>query len=336
LFLESLATSYRAEVSLAQQCQIDCFIKITSLFFNLCYYKNMKIGIFDSGLGGLIVTKAIRKMLPEYDFIYLGDTKRVPYGNRSHEAVFEFTRQGVGYLFRKENCAIVIIACNTASARALRRLQKEYLPPPNLPLHRGRRKEGVLNRKILGVLIPAAEEAAKFERVGILGTSGTISSGAFPKEIKKILARRSFSEGGNNKIKIFQNPAPMLVPMAEEGENRNAIPFIKKYLEPFADKKLDALVLGCTHYPIFKKEIKKILGKSPHRRSAREAEIKIISQDEIIPKKFKNYLARHPKIEKKLSKNKTIKILVTDITQNVNKLSKKWFGVKIKPKLIQL
>ena len=222
----------------------------------------MKIGIFDSGLGGLIVARAIQKAMPEYDYVYFGDTKRVPYGNRSHEAVYEYTKEGVEYLFRQENCGIVIIACNTASARALKRLQKED------------------TRKILGVLIPTAEEAARFERVGVLGTLGTVSSRTFPKEIKKL----------NKKTIVFQNPAPMLVPLAEEGEIKNALPFIKKYLEPFANKKLDALVLGCTHYPIFKKEIKKILGK----------EIGVISQDEIIPKKLKDYLKRHPEINKKI------------------------------------
>ena len=141
----------------------------------------MKIGIFDSGLGGLIVARAIQKAMPEYDYVYFGDTKRVPYGNRSHEAVYEYTKEGVEYLFRQENCGIVIIACNTASARALKRLQKED------------------TRKILGVLIPAAEEAARFERVGVLGTLGTVSSGTFPKEIKKL----------NKKTIVFQNPAPM-------------------------------------------------------------------------------------------------------------------------------
>jgi glutamate racemase len=276
----------------------------------------MKIGIFDSGLGGLIVTKAIRKAMPAYDYVYLGDTKRVPYGNRSHEAVFEFTKQGVDYLFRKENCAIVVIACNTASAKALRRLQKEYLPLPSLPLRRGRRKEGVLERKILGVLIPTAEEVAKFKRVGVLATTGTVSSGTFPKEILKI----------NPKVKIFQNSAPILVPLAEEGEIKNALPFIKKYLEPLLNKNLDALVLGCTHYPIFKKEIKKILPKNT----------KIISQDEIIPKKLKIYFTRHPEISRKLSKKGTARILVTDITQNVTILTQKWFGAKAKPKLIHL
>src|SRR3972149_7876110 len=114
----------------------------------------MKIGIFDSGLGGLIVARAIRKMMPEYDYIYFGDTKRVPYGNKSHKAVYEFTREAVEYLFQKENCAIVIIACNTASARALKRIQREYLA------------KNFKDRKVLGVLIPAAEVAAPFKRGG--------------------------------------------------------------------------------------------------------------------------------------------------------------------------
>ena len=264
----------------------------------------MKIGVFDSGLGGLIVTKAIRKAMPKYDYVYLGDTKRVPYGNRSHETVFEFTKQGVDYLFHKENCAIVIIACNTASARALHKIQKEYLP------------KNFSNRKVLGVLIPAAEEAAKYKKVGVIATSGTVASRAFPKEINKI----------NRNVKILQNPAPMLVPLAEEGETKNAEVFLKKYLQPFLNKKLDAVVLGCTHYPIFKNQIRKILGKN----------IKVLSQDEIIPKKLKEYLSKHSEVEKKLSKNKTAKILITDVAQSVTKLTKKWFGVKTKAELIKL
>ena len=264
----------------------------------------MKIGVFDSGLGGLIIAKAIRKALPQYDYVYLGDTKRVPYGNRSEEAVFQFTKEGVGYLFKKENCAIVIVACNTASARALRRIQQNYLLK-NFP-----------DRKVLGVLIPSAEEGARFNRVGVLGTFGTVSSKTFPIEINKL----------NKKTKIFQNSAPILVPLAEEGEIKKSIPFLREYLEPFINKNLDALILGCTHYPMFKKEIRKLL----------LSKIKIISQDEVIPKKLKNYFIQHKEIEKKLSQNKTAKILVTDITPNVKNLSRKWFGVKTKPKLVNL
>lgn len=253
----------------------------------------MKIGIFDSGLGGLIIAQAIVQAMPQYEYVYLGDTKRVPYGNRSEKVVFEFTKQAVDYLFEKENCAIVILACNTASARALRRIQKEDT-----------------GRKVLGVLIPAAEETIGFQRIGVLATLGTVSSGTFVREIKKV----------NKTAKVFQNPAPMLVPLAEAGESALAKPFLEKYLRPLLNKKIDALVLGCTHYPIFKKEIKKIVGKN----------VKIISQDEIIPKKLKNYFTRHPEIEKLISKNKThkkMKILVTDITKHTKNLS---------PKLISL
>lgn len=272
----------------------------------------MKIGIFDSGLGGLIIAKAIRKAMPEYDYVYLGDTKRVPYGNRSHEAVYEFTKEAVDYLFKKENCAIVIIACNTSSARALRRVQQEFLVEYN----NTRRLMGEHERKILGVLIPAAEEVAKYKKVGILGTTGTINSNTFPNEIKKI----------NKNTQVFQNSAPMLVPLIEEGEKILAMQFIKKYLKPFLNKKLDALVLGCTHYPFYKNEIKKIIGKK----------VKVISQDEIVPKKLKEYLSRHHEIEKRLAKNKKAKILVTDITPNIKKLSQKWFGKNTKVEVIKL
>lgn len=264
----------------------------------------MKIGIFDSGVGGLIIAKAIRGAMPEYDYVYLGDTKRVPYGNRSHETVYEFTLEGVNYLFEKENCAIVIIACNTASARALREIQQKYLIK-NYP-----------DRKVIGVLIPTAEESAKYNKVGIIGTTGTIVSNTFPTEIKKI----------NPKIQIFQNPAPMLVPLAEDGEKVLAKPFLVKYLKMFLAKKPDAIVLGCTHYPFFKKEIRKIVGKN----------MKVISQDEIIPKKLKVYLEKHTEITRKLSKGKSTKILVTDITKNVEKLTKEWFGKDVKPELVKI
>ena len=300
----------------------------------------MKIGIFDSGLGGLIVTKAIKKAMPAYDYVYLGDTKRVPYGNRSHETVFEFTKQALDYLFKKENCTIVIVACNTASARALRQIQQEYLPA-NFP-----------DRKVIGVLIPTAEECVKYNKVGIIGTNGTVASGTFLSEIKKLNEKAKqdlllFSGSHSNlnmvherstayatkstnsilpKTKVVQNPAPMLVPLAEEGEKMRAVPFLKEYLKPFINKKFDAVALGCTHYPFYKNEIRKILGQK----------VVVLSQDEIVPKKLKEYFARHGEIEKKLAKNGKAKILVTDITPNVIKLTSKWFGKDIKPELIKL
>ena len=282
----------------------------------------MRIGIFDSGVGGLIIARAIRKSMPEYDYVYLGDTKRVPYGNRSHETVYEFTKQGVDYLFKKENCAIVIIACNTASARALREIQQKYLIELNKNLtpdpspYKGEGESKMFKRNVIGVLIPTAEECAKYKKVGIIGTAGTIASNTFVTEIKKL----------NSKVQIYQNPAPMLVPLAEEGEKILAKPFLIKYLKPLLAKKPDAIALGCTHYPFFKNEIKKIVPKN----------IKIISQDEIVPKKLKEYFERHEEITKKLSRGKHARILVTDITKNVEKLTKEWFGKNTKPELVKL
>lgn len=253
-----------------------------------------RIGIFDSGLGGLIIAKAIRKQMPEYDYVYYGDTKRVPYGNKSHEAVYEFTKEAIIHLIKKENCSLIIVACNTASARALRRIQQEFIPD-NFP-----------KIKVLGVLIPTAEIATKYNRIGVVATLGTVNSKTFPIEIKKL----------NAKVKVLQNEAPMLVPLIEEGEKTLANTFIQQYTKPLINKKIDALILGCTHYPILYKEIRNILPKN----------IEIISQDKIIPAKLEDYLKRHTEIEKNLSKNKTIKIIVTDETQNLKKLVKKWFG----------
>ncbi len=258
----------------------------------------MKIGIFDSGLGGLIITREIRKLMPNYDYVYLGDTKRVPYGDRSHTLVAKFTKQGVDYLFKKEKCALVVIACNTASARALREIQQGYLLKEFKNSH--------VPRRVLGVLIPAAEEAATYAKIGVLATVGTVKSDTFPIEISKL----------NPKAKVFQNSASELVPLIEAGKNELANPYLKKYLQPLLDKNIEALILGCTHYPILKKNIRALLPKK----------IKIIAQDEIIPKKLKSYLRGHKEIEGQLSKNGKIKILTTKKTPNMSKLVGEWFS----------
>ncbi len=242
------------------------------------------IGIFDSGLGGLLIGKAIQRFLPQYSYVYLGDSKNLPYGEKTHNQVYKLTEKGIKYLFEKENCGLVIVACNTASARALRKIQKKYK-----------------DRKVLGVLIPAAEEAGRYEVIGVLATNGTVSSQSFPMEIKKI----------NKRAKIFQNPAPALVPLIEKGDIQSCIPYLHKYLLPLLNKNIEALVLGCTHYPILKKEIKKIIGK----------DIKIISQDEVVPRKLKTYLKKHSEIDSQLSKKKGMKILVTEIKEGAKKFS---------------
>jgi glutamate racemase len=266
----------------------------------------MKIGVFDSGLGGLFVTRALVKNLPQYDYIYLGDTQRVPYGNRSHEIVYRFLEEAVDYLF-KHDCGLIIVACNTASAEALRRIQQEYLP------------EHYLRRRVLGIIIPTAEVALKndkMRRVGVLATQGTVDSNAYVRELKKICS----------KVTIFQQAAPLLVPLIENDGVKFAGPILRYYLKPLLRKNIDTLILGCTHYPILKPQIKKMCGKG----------VKIISSDEIISAKLADYLARHPEMEKRLSKHKRRDFLVTDLTNATKRLTKKWFGRDIKPQIIKI
>lgn len=263
--------------------------------------QNKAIGVFDSGFGGLHILRGIVKKLPEHDFIYLGDAARVPYGNRSPETVCSFAIQAVDFLFKKK-CALIIFACNTASGDALRRIQKKYLPK----FHPG--------GKVLGVIIPAAEFAAiktKNGRVGVMATKGAVSSGAFKRELLKI----------NSKIKVFQNACPLLVPLIEAGEhNSEAMDiFLKKYLAPLISKKIDTLILGCTHYGILENKIKKIAGKNIH----------IISEADIVAAKLKDYLKRHPEVEKRLAKNGRRTFYSTDLTENFRTLGGKFFGRKI-------
>lgn len=265
----------------------------------------MKIGIFDSGLGGLIVLKSVVKKLPEYDYIYLGDTKRVPYGDRSQEVIYQFTKQAVEYLFR-QNCKLVVLACNTASSRALRKLQKEFLP------------KYYPDRKILGVIIPTVEavnEQLGIKRLGIIATQATVDSKAIVKEYKKL----------NSRAMVYQNASPVLVPLIENNGLKLIEPILKFYLKPLLKKKIQAIVLGCTHYAIVKKLIKKIVGPK----------VLVFSQDEIVPTKLKIYLNNHPEVEGKLSRNRKIDLRVTDLTDHYVSLTKQWFDSRIKLKLIK-
>ena len=260
----------------------------------------MCIGIFDSGFGGLHVTRAIVRALPQYDYVYLGDTARTPYGNRSQETIYEFTRQAVAFLFAHE-CELVILACNTASSEALRKLQREYLP------------KHAAGKKVLGVLIPAAEEAAEQgQRVGVIATQGTVTSEAFVKELVK----------ANPKIRVFQKACPLLVPLVEAGEQDfpETDLALRRYLAPLLCKKIDTLILGCTHYGILEKKIRKIVGP----------DIRIVSEAKIVPKKLKEYLKRHPDLEKSLSKKSRIRFFSTDRTDGFERFGGKLFGRPIK------
>lgn len=256
----------------------------------------MKIGIFDSGLGGLIVTHGLIQVLPEYDYLYLGDTARVPYGNRGSDAIYTFTREAVERLLT-DGCALVLIACNTASAEALRRIQQEYLPR-HFP-----------DRRVLGVLIPAAEEAVRVSRsgrIGVLATVGTVASHAYLREIWKLAPT----------VSIIQQAAPFLVPLIENDALKYAPPILHDYLTPLLAAKIDTLILGCTHYPYLGPEIRSLIGDS----------ITIVSANEIVPSKLAEYLVRHPEIDQLLSRQGTRRYLLTDITPSTESVATKLFG----------
>ena len=266
--------------------------------------KSGTIGIFDSGFGGLDIMKGIVKELPNYNYIYLGDTARVPYGNRSKKAVYEFTKQAVDFLFGKK-CELIIFACNTVSSDALRRIQQEYLP------------KYYPKKKVLGVIIPTVEYAVlktKNKKVGVIATEGTVKSKTFVKEFLKV----------DKRIKVFQNDCSLLVPIVEHGEHNlektNRI--LEKYLKPLLNKKIDTLILGCTHYGILKNKIKKIVGEKT----------KVISGSKIIAKKLKKYLQKHSEIDNKLAKNYQYIFYSTGHIGKFEKLGSKFFGRKIKIK----
>ena len=270
--------------------------------------KGKYIGVFDSGFGGLDILREIFKELPQYNYIYLGDTARTPYGSRSQEVIYEFTVQAVRFLFKKD-CELIIIACNTSSSEALRKIQRHYLP------------KKYPKKRVLGVIIPAAEKAVELtcnNRIGVIGTESTIVSSTFSREIKKL----------NPKVKVFAKACPLLVPLVEAGEERSRATnlILKNYLAPLIRKKIDTLVLGCTHYGLLKNKIKRITGKR----------IKIISEGKILATKLKDYLRRHPEIEKKLGTKRKTMFLTTDLTGKFKILGSKLYGKKIFPARVEL
>ncbi|MBP3517751.1 MAG: glutamate racemase [Parabacteroides sp.] len=244
------------------------------------------IGIFDSGYGGLTIFDKIREAMPEYDYIYLGDNARSPYGPRSFEVVYHFTRQAVETLFN-EGCRIVVLACNTASAKALRTIQQRDLPlwDPS--------------RRVLGVIRPTVERmdaVSKSKHIGILGTSGTITSGSYSLEIKKMFPH----------ITVTGEACPMWVPLVEnkEFDSPGADYFVRKHLEHIlaADPEIDTLVLGCTHYPLLIDKIKAFLPDG----------ITLFSQGEYVAASLVDYLHRHPEMESRLTKQGRCRFLTTE------------------------
>lgn len=244
------------------------------------------IGVFDSGYGGLTILKEIRKLLPEYDYIYLGDNARTPYGTRSFEVVYEFTLEAVVKLFEM-GCPLVILACNTASAKALRSIQQNDLPYLDD------------SRRVLGVIRPTAEsigEVTKSRHVGILATSGTIRSGSYPIEVNKLFPD----------ITVTGVACPMWVPLVEnkEYDSDGADFFVKKYIDELLnkDKNIDTIVLGCTHYPLLIEKIKQFTPQG----------INIITQGEYVATSLKDYLSRHNEISSRCTKNGKCEFLTTE------------------------
>ena len=244
------------------------------------------IGVFDSGYGGLTILHGIRQLLPHHDFIYLGDNARAPYGPRSFEVVYEFTRQAVRHLFA-EGCHLVILGCNTASAKALRSIQQNDLP------------QWDAHRRVLGIIRPTAEIVGGLthsRHVGILATEGTIRSHSYAMEIAKL----------HPDIKVTGVACPFWVPLVEynEADSPGADYFVKKYLDQLlhADSAIDTIILGCTHYPIL---LPKILKYTP-------AGVRIVPQGEYVASSLLDYLQRHPEMASRCTQGGHVRYLTTE------------------------
>ena len=262
--------------------------------------KMAKIGVFDSGYGGLTILREIRKQLPEYDYLYLGDNARAPYGTHSFDVIYHYTLQAVRYLL-EQDCALVILACNTASAKALRTIQQKDLPLINSQRLTANRQKPV---NVLGVIRPTVEAVpaiTKSGHVGILATPATVSSESYVLELQKIAPD----------LTITQQACPMWVPLIEAGEHdkEGADYFVEKYLQEILNKdpEIDTLVLGCTHYPLLKEKIDGWI-----RNNRNNPSIQTIAQGELEAKSLADYLKRHPEYREQLSTGGRCTYLTTE------------------------
>ncbi len=268
------------------------------------------IGVFDSGYGGLTILEGIRNKLPQYDYIYLGDNARAPYGTRSFDVVYEFTWQAVKNLFNR-GCNLVILACNTASARALRNIQQINLPK-EFP-----------DRRVLGVIRPSVEKIGMLtqtKHVGILGTEGTIISQSYPIEIAKLYPE----------ITVTGEACPMWVPLIENGEydSDGADFFVKKNIESLLkkDANIDTVLLACTHYSIMMKKIRKYLPEN----------ISIVKQGDIVADSLCDYLLRHPEMNDVCTKKGHVEYFTTESPERFDKWTQMFFKEKISTQRIHL
>jgi glutamate racemase len=262
------------------------------------------IGVFDSGYGGLTVLKEIVDHLPRYDYLYLGDNARAPYGPRSFETVYQYTLECVQWFF-SQGCPLVILACNTASAKALRTIQQNDLA--KIDAH----------KRVLGVIRPTTEiigSLSKTKHVGILGTAGTVQSDSYPIEINK------FYPG----MKVYQHACPMWVPLIENNEHNmaGADYFVKKDIDSLLaqSNKIDTILLGCTHYPLLQEKIQEYI----------PAGITILSQGKIVAHSLAGYLDRHPEISENCSKNGKISFFTTDAAADFDSHATNFYGKPVK------
>lgn len=268
------------------------------------------IGVFDSGYGGLTILDKIREVLPEYDYIYLGDNARAPYGTRSFEVVYEFTRQAVNKLFDM-GCHLVILACNTASAKALRSIQMNDLPQIDPA------------RRVLGVIRPTVEcvgEISKNQHIGVLATAVTIKSESYPLEIHKL-----FPE-----IQVSGTACPMWVSLVENNESQDegADYFIRKYIDQLLSKdpQIDTVILGCTHFPILLPKIRQYIPDH----------ISVIAQGEYVAESLKDYLKRHPEMDAKCTKNGNCQFYTTEAEEKFSESASTFLKQQISVKHITL
>ena len=270
----------------------------------------MRIGVFDSGYGGLTILKAIRGLLPQYDYIYLGDNARNPYGTRSFELVYEFTLQAVKALVER-GCHLVILACNTASAKALRSIQQIDLPQIDS------------NRRVLGVIRPTVETISTISQnrhVGVLATPGTVKSHSYTLEFNKIAPD----------IIVTEHACPMWVPLVENNEfnSPGTDYFIKKEIDILfqKDPAIDTVVLACTHYPLLEEKIKKFLPEG----------VKTICQGGLVANSLADYLTRHPEIENRCSKQASAIFLTTEHPEKFDSLASLFMGHPVESTTVTL
>ncbi len=268
------------------------------------------IGIFDSGYGGLTVLQDIRERLPQYDFLYLGDNARAPYGSRSFDVVYEYTLQAVNELFSR-GCELVILACNTASAKALRNIQQNDLP--NIDPE----------KRVLGVIRPSAEIVGQYtatNSIGVLATQGTVNSNSYVLEIAKF----------SPQCKVYQHACPMWVPLIENNnhDTKAGREFIREDVERLLsmNKSIDTIVLGCTHYPVLKEYIESIV--PPY--------VTVVAQGSIVADSLADYLLRHPWLDAKCSKNGTIQFLTTESVEEFNRNADNYIDANVKASHIDL